>query len=286
MSAVALVFNPDSGTGGAEQIGAGLRELGAEVTEIPIDRAAEAVRAGAERIAVAGGDGSIAAAAEAASRCGLPLAVVAAGTANDFVRRMDLPSEPAEAMRLIVDGTRSREVDLARIGERPFVNVASLGLAPAAAESAEELKQVLGPLAYSVGAVRAAAVEEPFHCRVRCDGEELIDGHAWQLTIGCSGAFGGGARIETDADDGLLDAVVIESGPRVRLAKHAVAMRSGGLEAQRGVRTLRCREVEIDAAGAEAANVDGEIVALGELAGEEGTLRVTVRPRAFRLLVG
>ena len=64
---------------------------------------------------------------------GVPLAVVATGTANDFARRMGLSDDLGTACRLAVRGTRLRRLDLARIDGRPFVNVASAGLAPAAA---------------------------------------------------------------------------------------------------------------------------------------------------------
>jgi diacylglycerol kinase family enzyme len=86
-----------------------------------------------ERIAVAGGDGSVGCAAEAAGRAGIPLAVVPVGTANDFARALELPLDPAEACRLAVQGEKTRLLELAWIEERPFVNAASVGLSPVAA---------------------------------------------------------------------------------------------------------------------------------------------------------
>ena len=52
-----------------------------------------------DRIAVAGGDGTIAPVAELAGRLGVPLAVIAAGTANDFARANGLPLDRLEAAR-------------------------------------------------------------------------------------------------------------------------------------------------------------------------------------------
>ena len=59
-----------------------------------VDEVEAAVESGAERIVVAGGDGSIAPVAAAAGAAGIPLAVVPAGTANDFARRIGLPGRP------------------------------------------------------------------------------------------------------------------------------------------------------------------------------------------------
>lgn len=89
---------------------------------------------------MAGGDGSIAPAAAAAASAGIPLAVIPAGTANDFARELDLPRDIEEACRLAAAGRETRSLDLGRMGERPFVNIASAGLAPVAASEASGLK--------------------------------------------------------------------------------------------------------------------------------------------------
>ena len=52
-----------------------------------------------ERIAVAGGDGTIGPLAALAGRLGVPLAVIPAGTANDFARVHGLPDDPRARMR-------------------------------------------------------------------------------------------------------------------------------------------------------------------------------------------
>jgi diacylglycerol kinase family enzyme len=276
---VVLLVNEASGSGtDAAGLEAALRAEGADVRRIPLDRSADAIAAGPERVVVAGGDGSIASAAEAAGRLGVPLAVVATGTANDFARRMELPGEPGDACRLAVRGTRVRRLDLARLDGRPFVNVASAGLASAAAQRARPLKRVLGPLAYMAGAVRTAATERPLRCGVRCDGREVFAGFAWQLMVGCSGAFGAGSRLaEADPSDGLLDVVAIAAGPRLRLARHAYGLRRGRVSDQPGGVHGRGRVVELDLPSGERLNLDGELVPAGA--------RATVEPGRFELVV-
>lgn len=282
---LALILNPDSGSSELEPIRRGLREAGAEVEEVPIEQADMAARSEVDRIAVAGGDGSLAVAAVAARDRGVPLAVIPSGTANDFAVRMNLPGDLREAAGLAAGGEKTRAVDLGRVGGRAFVNVASLGLPPRAAREATGLKARLGPLAYTVGAMRAGMTAEPLRCLVSCDGRELHAGEAWQVTIGCSGAFGAGARIDADADDGRLDVVLIEGGPRSRLIKHAYGMRAGRLEAQRGVKSARCAAVELSGGSLEL-NVDGEIVPSSSLPEPSDPLRCGVEHRAFDLVIG
>ncbi len=277
---VVLLVNESSGSGtdGAALEGA-LRSEGAEVRRLPVERTPEAARHEPDRLVVASGDGSVSGVADAAGAIGVPLAVVPSGTANDFARRMGLPMDSGEACRLAVQGARLRRLDLARLGDRSFVNAAAAGLSPAATDRADPLKPVLGPAAYLVGAVRAALTERPVRCVVRCDDRELFAGEAWQVMIGCSGAFGAGSRLdEADPSDGLLDAVAIAAGSRLRLARHAYGLRRGRVSSQPGVAHARGRVVELDLPAGERLNVDGDVV--------ESAHRAEVDPGRFELVVG
>jgi diacylglycerol kinase (ATP) len=280
---IVLISNPGSGGADDADVPALLRDAGADVGELPIDAAAKGTDLDCDRVVVAGGDGSIAVAAEAARRTGAELAVVPAGTANDFAERMGLPSGIEDAAKLAGRGESSRAVDLARVGSRSFVNVASLGLSPVAADVAEELKDSLGALAYTVGAMRAGAQADPIHCRAECEGSELFEGDAWQVMVGCTGAFGGGSRIDADADDGRLDVVVIEGGPRAALAKRAIGLRVGTIEDQEGVRSARCRRIAVEISEPQQLNVDGELVGSDDLGGTR--LEFQVEPKALRLVI-
>jgi diacylglycerol kinase (ATP) len=275
---LALLANPESGRGRAPEAERLLREQGAEVRRFAIDDREAALDWGPERIAVAGGDGSIGCSAECAARAEVPLAVIPTGTANDFARALDLPFDLGAACRLAAAGSRVRSLELAWLGEHAFVNAASLGLSPAAARRAHGIKRLLGPLAYSVGALHAGLTADPVACRVSCDGELLFDGSAWQVTVASTGAFGGGSRVAADPRDGELDAVVIEARSRAWLATHAYGLRRGRVEAQSGVHSARARSIEIDS-DADAFNVDGEVVPA-----EHASFRV--QADAFALVAG
>ncbi|MBA2523197.1 MAG: hypothetical protein H0V25_07680 [Solirubrobacterales bacterium] len=286
MRSIALLGNPDSGDGEAEQVEELLRHAGASVQPFPLDEWRAAAASGAERLVVAGGDGSLGCAAAGAAKEGLPLAVVPTGTANDFAAEIGIPDDTAAACELAVSGEERRTLELGRVGGRPFLNVASIGLAPMAAEHADDLKSRLGGLAYPVGAIKAGATAHPVSCRVSCDGEVVHDGEAWQVSVASTGAFGGGASLEADASDGRLDLVVIEGSSRIRLAKHAYGMRIGSVEGQSGVIDVRCSTVELRLEDDdECLNVDGELVPLAELL-EDGVVRFSVEPAAFELIVG
>lgn len=285
MPSIALLANTASGDGRAEEVEGLLRDAGAEIVTFSLDERDRAVAADPDRLVVAGGDGSIACVAASAAKAGLPLAVIATGTANDFVAGLELPAELGAACELAVRGTHRRAMELAWVGDRAFVNVASVGLSPAAAEHADDLKGQLGALAYVAGALKAGVTAHPVRCRVSCDGEPRFEGEAWQVSVASTGAFGGGSTLEANSSDGLLDLVVIEGGGRARLAKHAYGLRLGSVEGQKGVLDQRCSTIELRLDGSESLNVDGELIAANELA-VDGVIAFRADRDAFELIVG
>ena len=273
-----LVANPRAGSAEPDGVEARLRAGGAAVRTVPFGEVGHADLEGADRVVVAGGDGSIAPAAELAGRAGIPVAVVPAGTANDFARALGIPDDADAACSLALEGERLARLELGRVGERPFVNVASAGLPPMAARRASELKAALGPFAYAVGALRAGLTAKALDCRLSCDGREVHHGPAWQVTVACSGAFGGGASVDADPADGKLDAVAIPAGSRLSLAWRAFGLRSGRVERQSDVESARCREAVLEADAEFSMNVDGEVCRFGPA-------RFTVEPGAFELVI-
>ena len=278
---LALVANPKSGTAPspqrlAELLGAGgaqvgvtaigdLASSGGALGDAGLAQAcAELGKDGApDRIVVAGGDGSIGLTALIAAEMGVPLAVVAAGTANDFARSQGLSLDIETACACARDpGAEIRTAELALAGGRPFVNAAATGLSVVAARQARPHKSRLGALAYTVGALKAAATAKPQRYRVRCDGGDCWEGPAWQVVVGATGAFGGGSDIGgTDPGDGLLDVAVVPSGARIGLARRALGMRRGTLTEQSDVAHHRGAtiDVEVPHGRSPTFNVDGEV---------------------------
>ncbi len=290
-TSIALVANPGSGSSDPESTARYLRDFGAEVETFAIEDVQRAAVSGADRLAIAGGDGSIGITAAAAGEHGLPLAVIPSGTANDFGRRLGLPDDLAAACRLAVKGTTLRALDLGWIGplatssertagnERPFVNVASAGLPAPAARRADSWKRPLGALAYAAGAFVAGVRERPLRCRVECGDELLLDGRAWQVTVACSGAFGAGSGLdEADPDNRALDVVAVEAGARTVLLGMAVRLRRGDLGEHRAATHTRCRSARLHAAADTEYNVDGDVL-------RQGSAGFRIEPAAYRLVV-
>jgi diacylglycerol kinase family enzyme len=101
------------------------RELGAEA-----ERALLGFRSGEVRaVVVGGGDGSVRAVAGVVAGSGLPMGVLPLGTLNHFARDVGLPLDLAAAVESLARG-HTRQIDVAEVNGRVFVNNSSIGIYP------------------------------------------------------------------------------------------------------------------------------------------------------------
>lgn len=183
-----------------------------------VERAAES---SPDLIVVAGGDGTLRAAAAVLAGRGIAIGVVPAGTGNLFARELGLPvSNLGSAVATAFDGD-DRPVDLGfarleRAGgeseERAFLVMAGIGLdAHMAAHTNQKLKKRIGWLAYSDPIARSILGNRRFDMTYGLDDKPDVEMRAHTVIVGNSGSLTAGMLLIPDAviDDGLLDAVVM-----------------------------------------------------------------------------
>ena len=93
------------------------------------ERAKSAAAGGAELLIVGGGDGSVSAAASALAGRRTRLGILPLGTLNHFARDLGIPPKLDDAAALIAAGA-IREVDVAEVNGRTFINNSAIGLYP------------------------------------------------------------------------------------------------------------------------------------------------------------
>ena len=136
-----LFFNPASGDGKALKFHLEEEAHARGIEPIELQRGDDlatlverAVDAGADALAMAGGDGSQAIVAEVAAAHDLPYACIPAGTRNHFALDLGVDREDVVGgLDALVDGGE-RRVDLAEVNGRVFVNNVSLGFYAAAVQ--------------------------------------------------------------------------------------------------------------------------------------------------------
>ncbi len=293
-----LVVNSKSRTGreAYAQARAKLSELGVALeAEWNITRAKhlrevirESLLAGARRIIVGGGDGTVSCAADILSHTNAVLGVIPLGTGNDFARGLGIPLDVAGACEVIARGRLAR-VDMGSVNGRSFLNAASIGLTTAVARRASPtMKKRMGKLAYAVLATTEAMDIAPFRVRMRTP-ERTLSVDALQVVIGNGRYHGGGRSIAPAAavNDGHLDAyVIVANGPKEgarwknlkTLAGIARRLRKGEHVDHDNVIHLRSTQLYLSADPPQQLNVDGELF-------DDTPARFEVRPGALRVLV-
>jgi diacylglycerol kinase family enzyme len=187
------------------------------------------------------------------------------GTGNDLARTLDLPQDPGEAARALVDA-RERELDLSRASgpgvDRLFVNACMGGFPVDVNEAIEEgdMKRRLGPLAFWVGGAKALTDMTRFTAEVN----EVAVENCVAVGVGNGKTCGGGIEVWPQADpaDGQLDGCALPVGGPADAVKLAAKVRDGKHLDLEGVTTTRGSRIEIGASEDIEFNVDGELVGL------------------------
>jgi len=239
---------------------------------------------GAESLAVAGGDGSVAAVAGVAVECDLPLVVVPTGTLNHFARDLGLDlTRPLRALEAVYAGHEERRVDVGRISGRLFINNVSLGV----------YAQMLGDPGYRQGKLHVAqtklqaAFSDPElrrALRITPPQEAPLEG---VVAVVVSNNFYEFARLDRlgqrhRLDTGKLQISVLDVGVLEEL--EGLLAGTTVLGATAGVhpplRQWTSERLEMGAPGERVqAGVDGELITF------EAPLHFSVDPGALRVLV-
>jgi diacylglycerol kinase (ATP) len=282
-----LIANRHSRTGGRD-LSAALEVLasgGVTILERQCDRpgeVADVIRRAADEVdlvILAGGDGTMNAAADALVESQVPLGILPTGTGNDLARTLAIPDDLADAAATIVGG-RQHRIDLGQANQKYFFNVASIGLsAEVTRHHTAERKRRLWLLAYVLSLRDAWRTRRPFRARLRCDGHALSL-RALQVTVGNGRHYGGGMTVSEDAtiDDGWLDVYALKPRPLRHLLLLFPALRFGRLARSEAALALQGRTVEVSTRRSLPVSTDGELTT-------RTPVRFTVVPRALSVFV-
>jgi diacylglycerol kinase family enzyme len=272
-----LFVNPRSGDGKAARFGLQeqARARGIDpVTLSPGDDLERLVRsavaAGADGLAMAGGDGSQAVVAAVAAEQGLPYACIPSGTRNHFALDLGVDRDDVVgALDAFVDGGE-RMVDLAEVNGRVFVNNVSLGVYAEAVQQAGYRQRKIRTLLATVPTVVSASSGCP-PLRWTTPGGRVKQGAAVVLVANGQYRLGGaaGAGTRPSLDDGVLGMTVVD--PR--------SSASPGPGGALPWRQFTGTEFTVDSEGRVPAGIDGEAAVL------DAPVRFRSRPAALRVRI-
>jgi diacylglycerol kinase (ATP) len=271
---VFVVFNPASGKGrGARLVEPVLAALSAGgpvehgLTAAKGDEARvarEAVGRGFKTIVAVGGDGTWGGVANGILESGaadrVSLGLVPGGTGCDLAKSLGIPRRDVRACaRIIRDGATQR-IDVGRIEDRYFVNVAGFGLDIAVIEDSWDVRWLRGSLLYVYCAVRQLHRFPGFPVTMTADQGAERRQEMLMLVFANGRVFGGGFQIAPQADlaDGQLDVVVFANMPLRRRLPIMMKLLRGTHGADPAVRAERGRAFRLRFDAPPAYETDGE----------------------------
>ena len=294
---VPLFINPVAGRGRARREIASIRDLLGtcgvlvEIIESTIagdleEKIFSASAAGANRVIIAGGDGSVHEAVNGLLRAknNTALGVIPLGTGNDFAKACSIPLHWEDAATLlasrICDQAPVRYVDAGRMNDRFFANGAGIGFDAKINRIARDLRLPIGDLVYLIAVFRGMwdGVITP-NVRIRYDGSEY-EGPVTLANVSNGPWVGGMFHIAPMAkiDDGSLDLIFVAPVDRLRILSLLPKLVKGTHVAEAEVTHSAVKSFELIADEPVPSHMDGEVQPL------QTEFRIELLENALQLL--
>ncbi|MBO4514217.1 MAG: diacylglycerol kinase family lipid kinase [Lachnospiraceae bacterium] len=219
-----FVYNPKAGKGKiCEKLAEVLdvfAEADYELTVVPTRRRDEAREVVKDRskeyelVVCCGGDGTLDETVTGMIQSGFrtPLGYIPAGSTNDYGESLGLSKNMEQAAKTAVSG-RDFACDMGTFNEDVFVYIAAFGLfTDVSYETDQEMKNVLGHLAYVLEGVKRLSAIRSFPLKVTYDGRVIEDEFIFGM-ITNSRSVGGFKNItgkNVKMDDGLFEVTLIK----------------------------------------------------------------------------
>lgn len=294
---IPLFINPVAGRGRARQRAASIRrildESGVAFEEIHSTSVGDleykvfaVASAGADRIIVAGGDGSVHEAVNGILRSAsqTALGVIPVGTGNDFAKACSIPLHWEDATRLLADRIGSdmplRYIDAGRMNDRYFANGAGIGFDAKINQIARGNRLPIGDLVYLIAVFQGVwdGVITP-GVSMRYDATDYA-GSVTLVEI-CNGpSVGGMFQIAPMAknDDGLLDLIFVQPVGRLRIFALLPRLVNGTHITAPEVSCATVNSVRLLAEEPVPSHLDGEVQPL------QSEFRIEILKRALAIL--
>jgi YegS/Rv2252/BmrU family lipid kinase len=171
-----------------------------------------------ELVLVGGGDGTISDAVDHFAGSSIQVGVLPLGTTNNFARSLGMPLDLDDAVATIKHGKVSN-VDLGKINDELFVNVAGIGISAKIAKNVtDKQKRRFGRFAYAINGITQLIRHKPFLATIEDKDSELqlhLETH--QIII-ANGRYHAGKEIAKDAKIDNRELIIFALGGKSKLS--------------------------------------------------------------------
>jgi diacylglycerol kinase (ATP) len=181
-------------------------------------------------VIAAGGDGTIHAVARGLVKRESTLGIIPMGTMNNLAHSLGIPL-PLEAACAIIAKGETRAIDMGIINEKPFLEVAGIGIEAALFPAAEELKSpgFFSTMRGVFNGIFTLFAYQPTKLKISFDDKKRRSYQAIQVTICNAPFYGAHFQIAPNVlmDDGLLDVVIYKTFSKFEYFRHAISITQG-----------------------------------------------------------
>lgn len=269
MDKVRLIYNPYSGENvilrELDRVVKMHQEKGYEVVPYRIqrDRSIDEVLddiEGYKYILVAGGDGTVDSVVNAMKRknVDLPIGILPLGTANDFGKFLGIPNKVEDALERILK-FNPKPIDLGKVNDKYFVNVASTGLLTDVSQKTDvNLKNTIGKLAYYLKGLEEIPNFRKLEVKITTD--EMVYDDTMYLILVFNGQTAGNLRLATKAevDDGYLDLIIIKAVQLYEILPLFIKILKGDHLDSKKVVYVKTKKIKIETDEGIVTDIDGE----------------------------
>lgn len=213
------------------------------------------------RIIAAGGDGTMNLCVNAMIRndIHLPLAILPAGTANDFAYYFELPQDIDYQLDVAL-GNKTTKADVGVVNNKNFINVAALGaLIDVSQKTDPSLKNAIGVMAYYLKALTELPQVHPIPVKLTTPDEVYFEEIYFMVVM--NGESAGGFRKlspQSSMNDGKLDVIAFRKMPIVELGPLLFEVMNGRHPQNKNVLYFQTPELTIESAEEINTDIDGE----------------------------
>ena len=266
----ALVINPVAGQGKGATVGtyvAGYLNSRGIKYEIIIGRSgldqADSLQRFLDRnpdcsgVIAVGGDGLLHLVLQKITPAQVPLALIPAGTGNDFVRTLGWSPGDVDAILQTVLSEKPQSVDLGLVDGEWFAAILSTGFDSIVNEKANTMSWPKGPMKYNVAIAIELPRFAPRHYEIVLD-DRTISTQAMLIAVANGRSYGGGMLVcpHADISDGYFDVMVLHPVSKLEFIKVFPRVFKGTHTTHPAVEIVRSKSVKISSDAV--AYADGE----------------------------
>lgn len=202
---------------------------------------------GLKGLIVVGGDGTVNMAVQYLAKSEIPLAVIPAGTGNDFARTLGLNlKRPVSNLETYLS-ERPIWIDLGMVGGRYFTQILSTGFDSLVNERANSIQIIKGRMKYNISIALELLKFQPKSYKFRVD-QVSFESKAMLIAVANGKSYGGGMLISPNSrpNDGLLDVMIVGPVSKLEFLKVFPKVYSGEHVNHPAVKFLSGMQVEIE----------------------------------------